>query len=324
MAKDFSDVYEAIRAAEKEGRTEDVAKLVKYLEAESAKPSEEDTYDPTDLVSSFEAAGAGTTAAVLGPAIAKKGMAAVEKAKAPAMSSVTVSAAPGSALAGIDEATTKGLSNEVTQQTRTAQRAARTEDMSKIMAELKAKGVPVNPNLLAEMPTQVARPGSGLLLPVERAKEIAVAEDAAKAAAAAASVPKPSALSNAANFIKGISDYRIPFTGIQTGPLLGRGLVGAGAGIQGADAYNRYIQGDTTGAAISGIGGLGTAATLLPFMPAKVLGAGVGLTAEAINAYRDAMRRGETGQGSPDTMGGMYAQGGLVHLANGGLVFIKK
>lgn len=35
--KDFSDIYEAIRTADKEGRADDVAKLTAYLEAESAK-----------------------------------------------------------------------------------------------------------------------------------------------------------------------------------------------------------------------------------------------------------------------------------------------
>ena len=324
MAKDFSDVYEAIRAAEKEGRKEDVAKLVAYLETESAKPSEEDTYDPKNLVSSLTGSGVGAGSAVIGPAIIKKGVEAVKKT--PAASSVTVSAAPGSALAGIDEATTKGLSNEVTQQTRTAQRAARTEEMSKIMAELKAKGIPVNPNLLAEVGTQVARPESGILLPVEEARKIATTEDAARVATAAANAPKTSMLSNAANFVKGITDYRIPFTNIQTGPILGRGLVGAGSGLQFADMLNRREMGDTTGAVISGIGGLGTAASLIPYLPARVVGGGVGMAAEAVNAYRDAMRRGDAGQvgpeynGTMDTMGGMYAQGGLAHLAAGGSV----
>lgn len=328
--KDFSDIYEAIRTADKEGRADDVAKLTAYLEAESAKVSEEeDTYDPKNLVSSGAYAGAGAGSAVVGPAIAKKGMEAVEKSKqAAAMpkSAVTVSGVPGSALADIEEATTKGLSNEVTQQTRTAQRAARTENMSKILAELKAKGVPVNPNLLAEAPAQVARPGSGILLPVERAKEIAAGEDAAKAAAAAANAPKTSKLANVANFIKGATNFRIPFTQTYTGPLLGRGLVGAGSGMQFADMLNRNEMGDTTGAAISGIGGLGTAASLFPYMPARVLGTGVGLTAEAINAYRDAMRRGNVTHGAPenydnvDAMGNTYAQGGLAHLAAGGSV----
>ena len=331
MARDFSDVYEAIRAAEKEGRTEDVAKLVAYLEAESAKPSKEDTYDPKDIVPSSVGAGAGAGSAVIGPAMVKKGMEAVEKSKKAAAAAPSSGASmAGSALADIEEATTKGLSNEITQQTRTAQRAARTDEMSKILAELKAKGLPVNPNLLAEAPAQVARPGSGILLPVEKAKEIAAAEDVAKAAAAAANAPKPSMLSNAANFVKGISDYRIPFTSIHTGPLLGRGLVGAGSGMQFADMLNRREMGDTTGAVISGLGGLGTAASLLPYMPARVVGTGVGLTAEAVNAYRDAMRRGDVVHTAPqdysrtDAMGNMYAQGGLVCLANGGLVFIKK
>jgi len=334
MAKDFSDVYEAIRIAEKEKRPEDVAKLAAYLETESAKRSEADTYDPKDQMSYLTGAGIGTGATTIGPYVAKKGMSAIEKAKAPA-ASVTVQSAPGSALADIEEATTKGLSNEITQQTRTAQRAARTEDTSKILAELKAKGLPVNPKLIAELETQYARPGSGILLPVERAKEIAAAEDAAKIAAA--NPPKASlgqrvlqqlhtptaatsGLSNAANFVKGITDYRIPFTGIQTGPLLGRALSGLGAGIQGTDAWNRHVIGDDTGAAISGIGAIGTAATALPGWPAKAIGTGVGLSAEAVNSYRDAMRKGHITHGAPenygnvDVMGSSYSKGGSIDI----------
>lgn len=127
----------------------------------------------------------------------------------------------------------------------------------------------------------------------------------------------PGGVSDVANFAKGVYDYKLPFIG-GVGSLLGRGLVGAGAGIQGADAYNRAIEGDTTGAVISGIGGLGTAASLIPFAPAKVIGGGVGLSAEAINAYRDAMRKGKIEHGAPenygntDAMGNMYAQGGNV------------
>lgn len=125
----------------------------------------------------------------------------------------------------------------------------------------------------------------------------------------------PGGASDVANFARGVYDYKLPFIG-GLGSLAGRSLIGAGAGMQGAEAYNRAVEGDVPGAVISGIGGLGTAATLLPFAPAKVLGTGVGLSAEAINAYRDAMRKGNITHGAPedysrtDTMGNMYAHGG--------------
>jgi hypothetical protein len=331
----LTDVYEALREAEKEGRDKDVEKLVSYIQ--SVESTRAETYDPKDLVSSLSYSLAGAGAGAVGSEVAKRAISKVEKGRAlPATptASVTVEGVPMNTLADIEEATTKGLSPEITQQTRTAQRAQRTEKAAETLARLKAQGVPVDPKILAEMENLYARQGSGLLIPVGEAKNIAMQE----AAAATKSAPKsplyksaweafksPSFSStDAANFLKGIVDYRIPFTKIHTGPLLGHGLVGAGTGLQIADAINRETMGDTTGAIISGIGAAGTAASALPWMPAKVAGAGIGLSAEAINAYRDAMARGQIEHGAPQTyentdpMGGQYAAGGLVYLAEGG------
>ena len=134
----------------------------------------------------------------------------------------------------------------------------------------------------------------------------------------------PGATSDVANFAKGVSEYRLPLVG-QVGPLAGHLLGGAATGAQGVDAYNRAQQDDTTGSVISTIGAAGTGVSTLPFpAPARVIGAGVGLSAEAINAYRDAMRRGQIEHGAPEnpenttSIGDPYAQGGLVYLAEGG------
>lgn len=134
----------------------------------------------------------------------------------------------------------------------------------------------------------------------------------------------PTAASDIGNFVRGVSEYKLPFIG-KVGPLAGHLLGGAAAGSQYVDAYNRGEQGDTTGAIISGIGGTGTAASVLPLPPvARGIGAGVGLSAEAINAYRDAMREGRIEHGAPEhpenvtSLGNPYAAGGLVHLAEGG------
>jgi hypothetical protein len=335
MAQDLSDVYEAIRIAEKEGRAADVAALVKYLDTAAAAPAQE-TYDPREQKSLLYGAGAGAGAGIVGPALIKSGIASVKAGRVapPPEMSVPHPSQMVSGVSAVDEAASKGLANEVSQQVRTSQRTMRTDAATDAMKALKAKGLPVNPNILAEMPTQVARP-SGILLPVEAAKNIEAEEAARKALPKA--LPKdatygqraiakmlPYGAKDIANFAKGVYDYKLPFVG-GVGSLLGRGLAGAGAGMQGMDAYNRgVVQGDIPGAIISGIGGLGTAATLLPYAPAKVIGGGVGLSAEAINAYRDAMRRGQIVHGAPESyenttpMGDQYAQGGLVYLANGG------
>jgi len=338
MAKpNLTEVYEALRVAEAEGRTDDVAKLIGYIESIQAAPdiAAEETFDPRELISSTIPAAGGAIAGAIVPKVIESGVDQVKAGRAaaarPPAASVTVQGAPSSALADIEEATTKGLSNEVTQQTRTAQRAARTEQMEKILAELKAKGIPVNPKILADMEAQYARPGSGILIPVERAREIAAQEAAATKAAPKGSLGQraisqftnPTVSADIGNFAKGVYDYKLPFVG-SVGSLIGRGLVGAGAGMQGTDAYNRAKMGDTTGSVISGIGALGTAANLIPHPAAKAIGTGVGLSAEAINAYRDAMRKGQIQHGAPenydniDQMGNAYAQGGLVHLAGGG------
>jgi hypothetical protein len=76
-------------------------------------------------------------------------------------------------------------------------------------------------------------------------------------------------------------------------PWLGRGIAGAALGFEGADAYNRYQQGDMTGSVISGLGALGSAASLIPHPVTRIVGTGLGLGAGALNAYRDRQREKE-------------------------------
>jgi PcfJ-like protein len=136
----------------------------------------------------------------------------------------------------------------------------------------------------------------------------------------------PTAMSDIGHFVQGVSEYKLPFIG-KVGPLAGHILGGAATGSQAVDAYNRLQQGDVTGSIISGVGALGTGTATLPTPPlVKGVGAGVGLTAEAINAYRDAMARGQIEHGAPEApenvnpMGDTYAQGGSVqHFQVGGL-----
>jgi hypothetical protein len=59
--------------------------------------------------------------------------------------------------------------------------------------------------------------------------------------------------------------------------MTGAGAFGAGA--EGTEAYNRFRQGDYPGAAISGLGALGSAASMLP----NPLVRGVGMAAGAIS-----------------------------------------
>lgn len=329
----MDELYEALRVAEAEGRKDDVARLAAYIEEQSAK-QEPPQQDVREEVPKAIGAGAG---AVLGPLTAggvQSGINQIKAGRVQPLPSLSVphptELAPGAS--AVDEAIGKGTSNAFTQHTREAQLSQRQKGVAQTLQQLKAQGVPVNPNLLAEMPTQYAMPGSGIHINVDTARQLEQERAAGKAlpknatmAQKFASKISPNLGQDVANFAKGVSEYKLPF-GVKAGPLLGRMLGGAATGMQGIDAYNRAQQGDTTGSVISGIGAAGTGVSTLPVpLPAKAIGAGVGLSAEAINAYRDALRKGQIVHGAPenyenvDPMGNAYATGGLVHLADGGM-----
>jgi hypothetical protein len=105
-------------------------------------------------------------------------------------------------------------------------------------------------------------------------------------------------------------------------PLAGRALAGAGAGVELSDAYNRYKSGDYTGAVIGGIGGLGSAAALIPHPVTRYGGAALGAGAGLINMYRDYNKKQSAAQPmlepEPEQPFPGMAHGGLVHLAEGG------
>jgi len=120
------------------------------------------------------------------------------------------------------------------------------------------------------------------------------------------------ALANRTPAQKFVSKIPKPLQGIATAPMgvVGRGVVGLGAGMQGADAMNRWDQGDTTGAVISGLGALGTAAAMIPHPIARVVGTGVGLGAEGLNMFLDSLKKKKA------TPQAQYAHGGHVqHLS---------
>jgi hypothetical protein len=308
MAKpNLTEVYEALRVAEAEGRTDDVAKLINYIESVEAAPDvvAEETYDPRELVSPVIPAGAGAAAGAVVPKVIESGVNAMEAGRGPkgALSKAPIS------INGVPEGHTpynpRGRSVEGSVQNWRSYNDAQLEAAKKVRQESAMhKKYPgftragTNP-VLAPLPKNAA--------PIERI----------------AAHVLPGGVSDISNFAKGVYDYKLPFIG-SVGSLLGRSLVGAGAGYEAADAYNRAKMGDTTGSVISGIGSTGTALSLLPHPAAKVLGTGAGLSAQAINAYRDAMREGRIEHGAPEDYdninpaGDTYAQGGLVHLAGGG------
>ena len=98
----------------------------------------------------------------------------------------------------------------------------------------------------------------------------------------ASPVTKP--ISKAISVAKPVTDA---FSKISNIPVVGRALAGAGALGEGQDAYNRYQHGDYGRALISGLGALGSAATLAPNPVTKGLGAAAGIAAPVVNGLID-------------------------------------
>lgn len=76
-----------------------------------------------------------------------------------------------------------------------------------------------------------------------------------------------------------------------TGTVLGRGLVGAGAGFDAVDAWNRAQAGDIPGAIVSGVGAIGGLASLVPHPIVKGVGTAVSMGAPALNMYLDQLKK---------------------------------
>jgi hypothetical protein len=116
------------------------------------------------------------------------------------------------------------------------------------------------------------------------------------------------AMANRSTGQKVLSKIPKPLQGVASSPMgaVGRGVVGLGAGMQGADAMNRYNRGDTSGAIISGIGALGTTAAMAPHPVARGVGTAVGLGAEGLNMFLDKLKNKK-----------QMAKGGLVDEEDG-------
>jgi len=94
----------------------------------------------------------------------------------------------------------------------------------------------------------------------------------------------PEHVQAAGRFIGGASQSAVA-------PWLGRGLAGAGAGFQGADAINRFKQDDNIGGTISTIGSVASGLSLFPHPVTRLGGAAVGIGAEALNSYLDHLKQ---------------------------------
>lgn len=101
-------------------------------------------------------------------------------------------------------------------------------------------------------------------------------------------------------------------------PLLLKSAAGVGAGAQGADAYNRFQQGDILGAGLGAIGAAGSAASLIPHPITRIGGTAIGMGAGALNAYIDYLKSKAQQQQQPAAQPQPMKHGGLAHFAKGG------
>jgi hypothetical protein len=325
MSRDLSEVYEAIKLADKEGRTEDVQKLTAYLESLPA----EEGLDPRDLKSSFGGSATGAAAGAFGVPIARAGMKAVSKVGSGVPVTSAFQEAPPTRSAferviqgGMDpESGTTGRARQTAYNEFTHGVAERAKSQQQVMDELSKKGI-IDPKKLATAVDTVgygATPTGVLARP-----EAIAAEAAAKSKAMPMGQKVRQAVSQfpekAAAFGSGIANYKLPIIG-SVGPMVGRGLAGAGAGIQATDAYNRYQQGDVPGAVISGIGSAGTAAsTFLPTLPTKLIGGAIGAGAEGLNAFLDYLKNKSIQEDQQPPQQPPEQQQMPVPMAQGGLV----
>lgn len=322
MSRDLSEVYEAIKLADKEGRTEDVQKLTAYLES---LPAEEKQLDPRDLKSSLGGAAIGAGAGALGVPVARAGIKAASKVGAGvpvvgAFDKVPVERTAFERIiqGGIDpESGTTGRARTTAFNEMTHNIAERAKSQQQVMDELAKKGV-IDPRKLA---TAVDTGGYGATPTGVLARPEAIAAEAEAASKATPMKQKvtqaiKSIPEKAAAFGSGVANYRLPIVGA-IGPMVGRGVAGGFAGMQGVDAYNRFAQDDNLGGAISTVGAIGSGLSLVPHPVTRVGGAAIGMGAEALNAYLDYLKKKAQQPQQPEQpqeapMPVPMAQGGLV------------
>ena len=166
------------------------------------------------------------------------------------------------------------------------------QTVEEVSSAFKAENKPIGSGKISGKIARNSPMNVDKMLQLEAAQKAEAARRAAALGQGASSLPAP--VQAVGKFLGGASQSGVV-------PWLGRGLAGAGAGFQGADAYNRLQQGDIPGAAISGLGALGSAASFIPTPMTRFGGAAVGIGAEALNAYLDSLKKKVEGMGQPAT-----------------------
>jgi hypothetical protein len=246
------------------------------LEQEQAASGVGSTAEANQVNPLYGVAGGAFAGQIAGPAI-NKGVEAVRSGApgAASASGATSGAAPGQKFAA-----------------KTGYGSGTGYTVEEVVEHKKAQEKPIGKGKIASKIAGNSPMNVNRMLELEAAKK---AEDARRAAALAPTglmSKMPGPVQAAGRFIGGAAQSGVA-------PYLGRSVAGAGAGFQGVDMYNRFQQGDYPGAAISGLGALGSAASFVPTPVTRIGGAAVGVGAELLNQYLDSLKKKVEGMGAP-------------------------
>lgn len=156
--------------------------------------------------------------------------------------------------------------------------------VEEVSSAFKKENAPIGKGKISSKIARNAPMNVDKMMELEAARKAEAARRAAALAPTGVMAKMPEGVQAAGRFLGGATQSGVV-------PWLGRGLAGAGTGFQAADAYNRFQQGDIPGAAISGLGALGSAATFVPHPATRLGGAAIGLGAEALNMYLDKLKQ---------------------------------
>lgn len=275
MSDQLNRALDALQQADAAGNVEDarqLADLVRTLQAEESKSSVEVRgATEEDLVNPLYPTIGGAIAGELAGPMVNKGVEAVRKGAPAAAAGFN---APGSA---------SGAAPGQKFAAKTGYGSGPGYTVQEVVEHQKAQAKPIGSGKISGKIAGNTPMNIDKMMQLEAAQKAEAARRAAALAPTGMMAKMPAPVQAAGRFVGGATQSGVA-------PWLGRGLAGAGVGFQGADAYNRFQKGDYPGAAISGIGALGSAASFVPHPATRVSGATIGIGAEALNAYLDRLK----------------------------------
>ena len=256
-----------------------------------------------DLINPLTAAGVGVVTGELAGPMVNKGVEAVRKGAPAAAAALNIPGSAGGAAPGQKFAAKTGYGS------------GPGYTVQEVVEHQKAQAKPIGKGKISGKIAGNSPMNIDKMMMLEAEQKAEAARRAAALAPTGIMSKLPESVQAAGRFIGGATQSGVT-------PWLGRGLAGGATGFQGADAYNRFQQGDYPGAAISGLGALGSAASFVPHPATRVGGAAVGISAEALNMYLDSLKKKVEQQPAPAPaqapMPQMAAGGAIQHFAGKG------